>query len=197
MDKEQLLADLENSERVLVGLGEEWNGADYKKLAKILEGKDYFIVTTSTDGKILNSELNLERIVAPCGNETWKQCSNACTKDIWEAHEVETGICPHCKSPLVGNTIHAETYIEEGYLIQWKEYMQWLSRTLNKKLLILELGVGFQTPTVIRWPFEKTAFFNNQAKIYRAHETFSQLSEELIEKGVSIKENSVKMIENL
>lgn len=37
----------------------------------------------------------VQRIVAPCGNETWKQCSAGCTKDIWEPDEVPSGICPH------------------------------------------------------------------------------------------------------
>ena len=61
------------------------------------------------------------RIVAPCGNIHWRQCSKACTKDIWEESEVPDDVCPHCKAPLTGNTIKAETYIEEGYLPRWKE----------------------------------------------------------------------------
>lgn len=28
-----------------------------------------------------------------CGNETWKQCSAGCTKDIWEPDEIPSGIC--------------------------------------------------------------------------------------------------------
>ena len=56
----------------------------------------------------------IQRIVAPCGNETWKQCSAGCTKDIWEPDEVPSGICPHCGAPLTGNTIEAHPYIEEG-----------------------------------------------------------------------------------
>ena len=98
---------------------------------------------------------------------------------------------------MTGNTIKAENYIEEGYLPQWNAYTRWLAGTLNKKLLILELGVGFQTPTVIRWPFEKTASVNNKAFLYRIHGSFAQLTEGLRETAESIPVNSVDFIRSI
>lgn len=197
-EKQLLLEQIQSCQKLLVGLGEEWKQeTDYQSLEVLLEGKDYFIVTTSTSGAIFNSGLDSSKIVAPCGNETWRQCEKACTKDIWEQGEVADDVCPHCGAVLVGNTIAADTYIEEGYLPQWKIYTEWLSRTLNKELLVLELGVGFQTPTVIRWPFEKTAFFNKKAQFYRINEKFSQISEELKDKAVTVGENSVTVISTL
>lgn len=200
----QLLEEIEDCEKLLIGLGEEWKKAAqpeimavYEKLNHLIGDKDFFLVTTVTDGVIFESPLDSARMVAPCGNETWRQCSEACTKDIWEPGEVPDDICPHCGAPLTGNTIQAKTYIEEGYLPQWNAYTGWLSKTLNKRLLILELGVGFQTPTVIRWPFEKTLSVNNKARMYRVHERFAQLSEGMKEKACSISENSVEFIRNL
>lgn len=142
-------------------------------------------------------ETRAQRIVAPCGNDTWRQCSRACTKDIWEPGEIPDEICPHCGAPLTGNTIKARHYIEEGYLPQWNRYMQWLSGTLNKRLLVLELGVGFENPGVVRFAFEKTTFFNQKAKMYRVNQTFSQISEELRGKAVPVAENSAKWIRSL
>lgn len=193
----EIIERLGDCEKVLVGIGEEWRGASYEKLSGLLNGKDYFIVTTVTDGKIFESGLNPNRIVAPCGNETWRQCSKSCTKDIWEAGEIPDEICPHCGAPLTGNTIKADQYIEEGYLPQWAVYTRWLTGTLNKKLLILELGVGFQTPTVVRWPFEKTAFFNQKAYMYRINEKFSQVTVELKDRAKAVTENSVEFLDKL
>ena len=191
-------------EKLLVGIGEEWSSQKvpdvqslYEKMAVLFKDKDYFIVTTLTDGEIFKSSLDPKRITAPCGNVTWRQCSNACTKDIWEPGEVPDDICPHCKAPLTGNTIEADNYIEEGYLPQWNAYTRWLSGTLNKKLLILELGVGFKTPTVIRWPFEKTVSVNNKARMYRIHGDLAQLSEGMKEKADSIAQNSVEFFRGL
>lgn len=205
MRQEEIIKqEIASCEKLLIGLGEEWEAlkaadisAAYEKLNCLAEGKDYFVVTTATDARIFQSGLEAGRIVAPCGNETWRQCSASCTKDIWEPGEVPDDVCPHCGAPLTGNTIRAEKYIEEGYLPQWKKYTAWLAGTLNKKLLILELGVGFGVPTVIRWPFEKTAALNKKAKMYRIHGKFPQLSSEMGESGVSVAENSVEFVRKL
>ena len=212
MDKEEsrvlgekkALEDLAAAAKVLVGIGGEWNhmknpdiGLAYQALARLLEGKDYFIVTTNTDAAIYDSSLDQERVVAPCGNETWRQCSRACTKDIWEPGEIPDDICPHCGAPLTGNTREAETYIEEGYLPQWQKYTRWLAMTMNRELLVWELGEGFKVPTVIRWPFEKTVFFNRKSRMYRVHQTLSQVTEEIKERAVAVAENSVGWIKSL
>lgn len=72
----------------------------------------------------------------------------------------------------------------------WNRYTDWLSRTLNRKLVILELGEGFMQPTVIRWPFEKTAAINQKAYLYRIHKTFYQISDEIREKATAVKADS-------
>ncbi len=136
----------------------------------------------------------IERIVAPCGNETWKQCSVGCTKDIWEPDEIPSGICPHCGAPLTGNTVEAHPYIEEGYLPQWSRYTRWLAGTFNHDLVLLELGVGFANPGVIRFAFEKTAFFNRRSFFLRVNQTFPQITQELKDRAQAIQENSVDWI---
>lgn len=256
MEREMLTEKMEQAEKVLIGLGEEWqvrrnaepgNGIGdqekrirqaYEALAGEIRNKDYFIVTMATDAVIFDTPLGsrdekaalsdkksysavcdadertmeklnrlfpvkeskadsrFDRIVAPCGNVTWRQCSVGCTKDIWEPGEIPEDICPHCGAPLTGNTVEAHPYIEEGYLPQWAHYNQWLSGTLGKRLLILELGVGFLRPGVIRFPFEKTAYFNQQAFLLRVHEKFPQVTQELGGRAKGVAANSVLWILN-
>ncbi len=217
-NREKFKEKLKAADKVLVGIGAEWQKDKnpeimkaYEALASLLKDKDYFIVTTNTDAAIFESaaeaagsqeepdaigkpRLEASRITAPCGNETWRQCSKSCTKDIWEPGEIPDDICPHCGAPLTGNTIHADIYIEEGYLPQWHRYTAWLATTVNRNLLMLELGESFQTPTIIRWPFEKTIKYNQKAFLYRVNGSFAQLPEGVGERAVSVHENSVEWV---
>ena len=215
--KTEAIEKVKEAQKVLIGIGKEWALREdekdirfrhlsdpvqtelkeaYEALYELIKEKDYYIVTTLTDGAVYEMPFDKNRIVAPCGNIHWRQCSKACTKDIWEESEVPDDVCPHCKAPLTGNTIKAETYIEEGYLPRWKDYMKWQTGTINRSLVILELGEGFVTPTVMRWPFEKIIYFNQKSRLYRINENFYQLPKETEERGVSVHENSVRwMIE--
>ena len=195
---------MEWPEKIIIGIGEEWKkGPDagiekhlreaYEALYQQVQGKDYWVSTTVTDGLIYETAFAPKRITDPCGNDHWFQCSKACTKDIWEEGEVPEGICPHCGAPLTANTVQADPYIEEGYLPQWEAYKKWQATILNRDLLLLELGVGLAYPTVIRWPFERIAMISKKARLLRVHETLSQLPEGL-ERGQRIKENSVDWV---
>ena len=75
-------------------------------------------------------------------------------------------------------------------------YLKWLQGTLNKKLCILELGVDFTFPQVIRFPFEKTAFYNKKATFVRVNSRFPQLEAELAAEGraISIAESPVEIL---
>lgn len=68
----------------------------------------------------------------------------------------------------------------------WNDYMKWLSFTLNRHLLVVELGVGFENPMVIRFPFEKTVFLNQKSKMYRVHPVLPQVTAEIAERGTAI-----------
>ena len=181
---------------VLIGIGEEFNenakALDaYNKLAELLEKKNYFIVTLCLDDVIFESNLDKEKIVAPLGGKRKKQCPDACENKLYDVTET---ICPICKKELVYNNYLAENYIEDDYIPMWEKHKKWVSLTLNKKLLALELGVSFKLPQIIRWPFEKIVSLNNKAELIRVNETLPQLSEEVSGKGTSIKENSVEWV---
>lgn len=186
----------------------------YASLKKLLEGKNYFIVTLCTDGMIYESGLAEDRIVVPCGNVENLQCQAGCTKELYPWKEemgqelmqaVLTGhleschpfLCPHCGKRLEWNTIDAQIYNEASYLPMWERYTKWIQGMLNQRVCILEAGVDFSYPSVIRWPFEKMAYFNQKADFYRIHETWYQLAEELKDKGNSISHNSKDFFVNL
>ena len=175
----------------------------YNKLQHLLDGKNYFIISLTTDDKIFHSNLCADRIVAPCGTYSMLQCEDVCTnnfypvKDFYEV--LEEGIepkCPECGKALQMNHIGSKKYSQEWYLPKWNLYTKWLQGTLNKKLCIIELGVGMKYPSVIRWPFEKVAFINQNAKFLRVNETLYHLTQEIKDKGISIQKNPVDFLLN-
>ncbi len=175
----------------------------YNVLAKLLEGKNYFVVTLCDDDKIYKSNLREDRIVAPCGTYTRLQCEEVCTNEIYSVQDYiekldngEELVCPNCGKKLIMNRIQNRKYSEEGYLKQWQLYMKWLQGSVNRKLCILELGVGMKFPSVIRWPFEKVAFINQKAQFIRVHDYLYQLTEDLKEKGVSMQMEPVDFLRN-
>lgn len=187
----------------------------YDKLVELLEGKNYFVISLSTDDLLKYSALKPERVAFPCGTYDKLQCIENCKNELYEIDETfwnsvvswienktaikEIGkpICPVCGKELVFNQYGQPVYNEEGYLDNWKIYTQWLQGTVNKKLCILELGVGMEFPSIIRWPMEKVCFYNKKSKFFRVHSTLYQLSEEIQERGISVKENPIKFLSDL
>ena len=184
-----------------------------RKLAGLLEGKNYFVVSVSTNSQIARTPWREGRLVMPCGSILRKQCIlgdgeleelsredgeklNRAMEELYQGHfspEVKSflGQCPRCGSSLVLNNVYGEEYDEKGYLDQWHMYTKWLQGTLNRKLLVLELGVGMRFPSVVRWPFEKAAFLNQKAFFARVNEELYQLDENLSGKGCGIPQNAV------
>lgn len=196
-------------------------GAVLEKFADILAEKNYFVVSVAMNRSIANAPWKAGRLVMPCGTALKLQCAGECGKkpvplsekdnhlleeimeDLYEgkfrtekAERFE--ICEDCQNPMVLNNVWVgKSYNEKGYLDQWSQYTKWLQGTLNRRVLILELGVGMRFPTVIRFPFEKAAFFNQKAEFYRINEKLYHLTEELRGKGQGISQNAIDCLRNL
>lgn len=191
-----------------------------EKFADILEGKNYFVVSVAMNDYIAKAPWRAGRLVMPCGSSTRLQRAQESggetiplsDEDSVLLEEVLEGLYEgkfepdrlkdlgsgeDCDTPMVLNNICAEHYNEEGYLEQWGMYTKWLQGTLNRRALILELGVGMRFPSVIRFPFEKAAFFNQKAEFYRINEKLYHLTEELRGKGQGISQNAIDCLRNL
>lgn len=188
-----------------------------KKLLELLAEKNYFVVSLSSGSEVSRAAWRQGRLVAPCGDTLRKQCEDGCKgvsgpvseeesrrirEDFEEIYDGQPeaavlsrlGKCPLCGGRMVFQNIYAKHYDESGYLKQWEIYLKWLQGTLNKKLLVLELGVGMKFPQVIRWPFEKAAYFNQKAFFCRVNGNLYQLTEELAGKGVGISKNAIEWL---
>ena len=191
-----------------------------EKLMELLDGKEYFLVSVSTNSTVERVSGGGERSVMPCGGILQKQCTCGCREELLPLTEADKanigaafeklydgeslqgaipklGRCSQCGSPMVLNNILAENYNESGYLGMWQLYTKWLQGTLNHKLFLLELGVGLQFPTVVRWPFEKITAYNEKAFLCRVHERLYQLPEKIVMNGCGISQNAIDWLGQL
>lgn len=186
----------------------------YKVLQKILEGRNYFIISLAMDDYIYQYDFSDDRIVTPCGGFRKMQCDNNCCGKLYDVNDkiysevkayfdkeldlrkLRGPMCENCGERMCYNQFGAKKYAQEGYLPQWEKYTKWLQGTLNKKLCVIELGVGVQLPTLIRWPFEKIIYYNRKSFLYRVHSSLYQLDEKIGDRGVGIKENSINFLAN-
>lgn len=182
--------------------------AALQKLYKAVEDKNYFLVSTCQTNILKYAGFPGNRVVTPCGALEKKQCICGCEQSLAGAEETERadlyrailsgngsletlGDCPCCHGRMALNNIYLEKYLEAGYQEDWSRYTKWLQGTLNRKVCILELGVNLDYPSVIRFPFEKTGYYNRKAFFIRVNERLYHLTEELHERGVSMAKNAI------
>lgn len=209
----------ECSDESLVGFYYMTNPADtktdnvYSKLYELVKDKDYRVISLCMDGKI-NSYFPEEKVVTPCGNIKKLQCDENCNGELYDIDDNARNIiakiksketiiksdypvCPSCGKRMVINNILATAYNEEGYLDSFGEYKKWLQSTINKKLVILELGADMRYPSVIRLPFDKMCYYNQKSVFYRINDTLYQHTAENKQRGISVKADVKELFEYL
>ena len=191
-----------------------------EKLSYLLEGKNHFVVSVSTNSDIVFILGGRKRLVMPCGSVLAKQCASGCEGEpspvsaddrtsltdffekLWHDSPVQEGSallgkCGQCGSSMVLNNVYADKYNEKGYLEDWQFYTKWLQGTLNRRLLLLELGVSMGFPSVVRYPFERVAVYNNKAFLCRVNEKTYQVPTDLSNKGCGISKNAIDWLGQL
>lgn len=78
--------------------------------------------------------------------------------------------CPVCGKPMSMHLRMDNTFVEDE---TWHErstaYQEFLEQAMAHKPVLLELGVGFNTPGIIRYPFERIAAANPEAMLIRVN----------------------------
>lgn len=186
----------------------------YKDLYNLIKNKNYFVITTNVDAQFEKSGFQTDKIFAVQGDYGFNQCNKGCHNLLYNneylvksmlAHtrdcKIPTGLVPKC--PVCGGemVVHLRC---DNYFVQnndWynsqDNYIEFIRKTYNKKVVFLELGVGFNTPAIIRYPFEQMTYKNNNAIIIRVNKAFPKGVEENREKTISFTENMWSLIKNL
>ena len=152
----------------------------YETLLKLVAEKDYFVITTNVDHCFQKAGFDKKRLFYTQGDYGLFQCSTPCCQETFENEKtilemvgrqedmkVPTEllpVCPHCGKPLTMNLRSDDRFVEdEGWHRAAQRYEQFLRSRGNGKILFLELGVGYNTPGIIKYPFWQMTATNPKA----------------------------------
>ena len=142
----------------------------YDELLKLVQNKDYFVITTNVDHCFQNAGFDKKRLFYTQGDYGLFQCSEPCCQETFENEAVIREmvkrqenmkiptellpLCPHCSRPMTMNLRCDDTFVEdEGWHRAAERYENYLRTRAGEKILFLELGVGSNTPGIIKYPF--------------------------------------------
>lgn len=153
----------------------------YQKLLEIVKDKDYFVVTTNVDHCFQKAGFDKKRLFYMQGDYGLWQCSKACHQTTYDNKDTVLRMlkeqsdmripsdliprCPVCGEPMIMNLRCDDTFVQdEGWYAAQERYTDFLRRHTGLKVLYLELGVGANTPVIIKYPFWEMTAQNPKAK---------------------------------
>lgn len=142
----------------------------YSDLLRLVREKDYFVLTTNVDHCFQKAGFDKKRLFYTQGDYGLWQCSGPCRDETYDNEAVVREmldsqknmrvptallpVCPHCGRPLTMNLRADEKFVEdEGWHQASERYADFLRTRAGQRLLFLELGVGYNTPVIIKFPF--------------------------------------------
>ena len=154
--------------------------AVYADLLKIIGGKDYFVITTNVDHQFQKNGFDKKRLFYTQGDYGLFQCSKPCCAKTYDNEKIVREMikkqkdlkiptelipkCPVCGAPMTMNLRCDDTFVQDdGWYAASERYYDFLRRHKNLKILFLELGVGGNTPVIIKYPFWKMTAENKNA----------------------------------
>lgn len=152
----------------------------YARLHDLLAGRDYFVLTTNVDHQFQLAGFGKQRLFYTQGDYGLFQCSKPCCRETFDNEQAVRAMyerqrdmripselipcCPHCGAEMSMNLRADDTFVQDdGWFAAAARYRDFERRHRGMRVLYLELGVGYNTPAIIKYPFWRATLENPQA----------------------------------
>lgn len=152
----------------------------YKQLFELVKDKDHFVLTTNVDHQFQKAGFDKKRLFYTQGDYGLFQCSGPCQNETYDNEKIIRRMfaeqenmrvpaelvpkCPKCGKPMTMNLRADNKFVQdEGWYKAAERYDNFIRTRGNTKILLLELGVGYNTPVIIKFPFWKITAKNPNA----------------------------------
>ncbi len=186
----------------------------YKRLFNLVEDKDYFVITTNVDHQFQKAGFDKERLFYTQGDYGLWQCSEPCHDKTYDNEEVVRKMytmqkdmriptelipyCPVCGKPMSMNLRADSTFVQdEGWERAAQRYNEFIDAHEGQHNLYLELGVGMNTPAIIKYPFWRMTYSNPNAVYACINFGESDVPEEPEKQSILIDADISKILENI
>lgn len=188
----------------------------YKDVLELMKNKKYFVITTNVDDQFYKAGVDKAKVFATQGSYRYIQCKEACHNQLYDATELVkemvektkdckipielVPVCPVC--PVCGEKMDVHVRVDANFVQdddwykQDEKYGEFLDNTKDKNVVLLELGVGFNTPGIIRIPFEQMTYQNANWKLIRINKNESSTFLDINDKSILI-QGDIKEIVDL
>ncbi len=175
----------------------------YQELLSLVNGRDYFVITTNVDHQFQRAGIDKKRLFYTQGDYGLWQCARACNSKTYDNEDmvrqmvarqrnmkIPTELIPHCPvcgAPMTMNLRCDDTFVQdEGWYAAAERYEEFLLRLKHGNVLYLELGVGNNTPVIIKYPFWKYTLENPEATYVCVNYGQAYAPREIVDRSVCL-----------
>lgn len=184
----------------------------YRELLGLVEGRNYFVITTNVDAQFRKAGFDPEKIFEVQGDYGLMQCAVGCHPKVYSdkttveeilrhSHDLTVDrkyvpVCPVCGGNMDVHVRKDQFFVQDerwdGEAIRYEQFM---TRYADKgSIVLLELGIGFNTPAIIRFPFEQVTYRNPRATLIRLNTDYPEGARENASRTISFTENMSRVI---
>ena len=186
----------------------------YSELLALMKDRNYFVITTNVDHWFQKAGFDKERLYYTQGDYGLFQCSLPCCNRTFDNESQIRGMvaqqsdmripsslvprCPRCGREMRMNLRCDDTFVEDlGWTRAKGRYDDFLFENRHSKVLFLELGVGFNTPGIIKYPFWQMTYANSDATYVSVNNGPSPIPNEIKDRSILISRDISEVIGEL